>query len=217
MDDESVTLSGVALMLACHVVSSEDVNTHLKREINSSDDKRPESEKHMEVTSVNLEDKLQVSMEPLQDADEDLEAELQGSDEERTASEDDTTDEDARSASFISIEAMSTQTSHSSVPSIDIPFEAHLLQSRGRHHTAALPFFFMADSTNIATLMSSVLYQRRVWGIHAPAVGVLVSTTDSFAKVVTGWLESGDSDNELVLLLFSVGCPAISNSFDSPW
>lgn len=69
-------------MLACHVVSSEDANMHLKRETNSSNEKRPEPENRTEVSGASCtksEDRLQESVKILHDADEDLEAELQES------------------------------------------------------------------------------------------------------------------------------------------
>ena len=89
----------------------------------------------------------------------------------------------------------------SSVCSMDVPFDAHMLPGRGRRFYAILPLLCVADKENIAPLLSSVLYQRRVWGIDEPAVGLVFSKTGTIGRIVLGWLDlesTNDSDYDLV-------------------
>jgi hypothetical protein len=74
--------------------------------------------------------------------------------------------------------------------SIDVPFDAHVLPGQGRRFYAVLPLLCVADEENIAFLLSSVLYQRRVWGIDEPVVGVVFSRTGTIGRVVLGWLDT---------------------------
>jgi hypothetical protein len=77
----------------------------------------------------------------------------------------------------------------SSTRSIDLPFDAHMLPGHGRRFYAVLPLLCVADEENIASLLSSVLYQRHVWGIDEPVVGVAFSRTGTVGQVVLGWLD----------------------------
>lgn len=106
------------------------------------------------------------------------------------------TDDDA---SMRYIEKSSSKSS--SVCSMDVPFDAHMLPGRGRRFYAILPLLCIADEENIAPLLSSVLYQRRVWGIDEPAVGLVFSKTGTIGRIVLGWLDlesTNDSDYDLV-------------------
>ena len=76
-----------------------------------------------------------------------------------------------------------------SMPSIDVPFDAHVLPGRGRRLCAILPLLCVADEANITPLMSSVLYQRYVWGIDDPVVGISFSKTGTIGRVLLGWLD----------------------------
>ena len=82
----------------------------------------------------------------------------------------------------------------SSTPSIDVPFDAHMLPGRGRRFCAILPLLCVADEENITFLLSSVLYQRRVWGIDEPVVGIVFSKTGTVGRVVLGWLDLESTD-----------------------
>jgi hypothetical protein len=77
----------------------------------------------------------------------------------------------------------------SSTRSINIPFDAHMLPGHGRRFYAIAPLLCVADEENIISLLSSVLYQRRVWGINEPVVGVVFSSTGTIGRVVLGWLD----------------------------
>ncbi|KAJ7463535.1 hypothetical protein B0H11DRAFT_1922977 [Mycena galericulata] len=83
--------------------------------------------------------------------------------------------------------------SDSSVSSIDVPLEAHVLPGRGKHLSAVLPFLCVADKDNIVDLVSSVACQRHVWGIPQPAVGFDLWGT--IAKLTVSWV---DSDTRMV-------------------
>jgi hypothetical protein len=81
-----------------------------------------------------------------------------------------------------------------SVDSLDLPLQAHMLPGRGRHFYAVLPVLLVADSHNIVPLLCSALYQRRVWGISQPVVGLCCSNTGTVAMAIFGWLDSDQSE-----------------------
>ena len=112
---------------------------------------------------------------------------------------DDAMDSEEESYSIISIKSNSGK-------SMDLPFDAHLLRGCGRHFYAVLPVICVANPDNIIPLLASVLYQRRVWGIGEPAVGIVCSDTGTLCQVVIGWLDpedSGDSDRMVNIVLIS--------------
>ncbi|KAG1717685.1 hypothetical protein EDB19DRAFT_1179074 [Suillus lakei] len=80
-----------------------------------------------------------------------------------------------------------------SVDSLDLPLQAHILPGRGRCLSAVVPVLLVADSHNIIPLLCSTLYQRRVWGIHQPVVGLCCSSTGTTATAIFGWLDSDQS------------------------
>ncbi|KAK0462012.1 uncharacterized protein EV420DRAFT_140955 [Desarmillaria tabescens] len=75
----------------------------------------------------------------------------------------------------------------SSTSSLDMPFHAHVLPGRGRRTNAVLPIICIADRENIVPLIASVAYQRRVWGIEEPLVGVILAKDGFSAQIVLGW------------------------------
>jgi hypothetical protein len=80
-------------------------------------------------------------------------------------------------------------TSSAGIASIDVPLEGHLLPGCGKRHLCAvLPFLSVADSKNIADLMSSLASQRYVWGIKEPAVGFMLSDNAVEARLVLSWV-----------------------------
>ncbi|KAG1746976.1 hypothetical protein EDB19DRAFT_336664 [Suillus lakei] len=80
-----------------------------------------------------------------------------------------------------------------SVDSLDLPLQAHMLPGRGRCLSAVVPVLLVADSHNIVPLLCSTLYQRHVWGIHQPVVGLCCSSTGTTATAIFGWLDSDQS------------------------
>ncbi|KAH7920531.1 hypothetical protein BV22DRAFT_1097977 [Leucogyrophana mollusca] len=82
-----------------------------------------------------------------------------------------------------------SESSTSSQESLQVPFDAHILPGSGRRFSAVLPVLVIADEVHIAPLMCSVLYQRHVWGIHEPAVGMLYSASGTVLQVVLGWVD----------------------------
>ncbi|KAH7923387.1 hypothetical protein BV22DRAFT_1093049 [Leucogyrophana mollusca] len=105
---------------------------------------------------------------------------------------------DAHSHGYMDIESVSTKDddSASSADSIDLPFQAHMLPGRGRRFCAVLPVLLVADSDTIVPLIRSTLYQRRVWGIQEPVVGVEVLNGGTAVKVVFGWLDSSHHEKD---------------------
>ncbi|KAG2115581.1 hypothetical protein BD769DRAFT_1073401 [Suillus cothurnatus] len=81
-----------------------------------------------------------------------------------------------------------------SVDSLDLPLQAHMLPGRGRCLSAVLPVLLVADSNNIIPLLCSTLYQRHVWGICQPVVGLCCSRTGTTAMAIFGWLDSDQSE-----------------------
>ncbi|KIK36325.1 hypothetical protein CY34DRAFT_527898 [Suillus luteus UH-Slu-Lm8-n1] len=81
-----------------------------------------------------------------------------------------------------------------SVDSLDLPLQAHMLTGRGRRLSAVVPVLLVADPYNIIPLLCSALYQRHVWGIRQPVVGLCCSRTGTIATAIFGWLESDQSE-----------------------
>ncbi|KAG1814313.1 uncharacterized protein BJ212DRAFT_364751 [Suillus subaureus] len=95
-------------------------------------------------------------------------------------------DESMSSANFDSCDG--------SVDSLDLPLQAHMLLGRGRRLSAVVPVLLVADSHNIVPLLCSALYQRHVWGISQPVVGLCCSSTGTIATAIFGWLDSDQSE-----------------------
>ncbi|OAX38629.1 hypothetical protein K503DRAFT_717925 [Rhizopogon vinicolor AM-OR11-026] len=81
-----------------------------------------------------------------------------------------------------------------SLDGLDLPLQAHILPGRGRWHYAVLPVLLVADSQNIVPLLCTTLYQRRVWGVREPVVGLCCSNTGTTATAIFGWLDSHQSE-----------------------
>ncbi|GBE81449.1 hypothetical protein SCP_0311780 [Sparassis crispa] len=73
-------------------------------------------------------------------------------------------------------------------PSIDVPFDAHVLSGSGRRSFAVLPMICVADADNIRSLLTSVAYQRRVWDIDEPVVGFEISKFGTVARILLAWV-----------------------------
>lgn len=85
--------------------------------------------------------------------------------------------------------------------SIDLPLEGHVEVVSGPRTRATLPIVFAADWDNILLLSSSVLYQRQVWGIDLPVVGVCVDSDSPIVRLCFSWLASDtNSSNKAELV-----------------
>lgn len=80
-------------------------------------------------------------------------------------------------------------TSDTSTLAINLPFSAHLLPGNGKRVNAVLPVISVADPSEVVLVLSSVLYQRYVWGIKTPAVAIAISKYEVSANVVIGWID----------------------------
>ncbi|KAN0101122.1 hypothetical protein V8E55_001106 [Tylopilus felleus] len=58
-----------------------------------------------------------------------------------------------------------------------------------------VPVLCMANEEQLPVLMSSLLYQRRVWHISDPLIGLEFSKYDTTIKLVLGWLEEDPSSS----------------------
>lgn len=100
-------------------------------------------------------------------------------------------------------EDSSAESCTSSRLSLDVPFDAHMLPGRGRRLCAVLPVICISDASNIVSLLTSTLYQRYVWNIDEPVVGLVISHTGTAAQVYLAWLESrSDASDQLVSRYF---------------
>ncbi|KAG2355005.1 hypothetical protein BDR07DRAFT_1464761 [Suillus spraguei] len=93
-----------------------------------------------------------------------------------------------------SMHSADSDSSDGSVESLDLPLQAHMLSGRGRRLSAVVPVLLVADSHNIVPLICSTLYQRRVWGIRQPVVGLCCSSTGTIATAIFGWLDPDQSE-----------------------
>ncbi|KZP28910.1 hypothetical protein FIBSPDRAFT_1039259 [Athelia psychrophila] len=84
----------------------------------------------------------------------------------------------------------SARSAVSSRLSLDVPFAAHMLPGRGRRLCAVLPVICIADESNIHPLLTSALYQRRVWNIDEPVIGLVISRTGTAVQVYLAWLDA---------------------------
>ena len=55
--------------------------------------------------------------------------------------------------------------------------------------TCDVPVLLMAEDERLPVLMSSLLYQRRVWHIEEPLVGIGFGTYDTVIRIYLGWLD----------------------------
>ncbi|KAF7979064.1 hypothetical protein HWV62_43551 [Athelia sp. TMB] len=86
----------------------------------------------------------------------------------------------------------------SSTPSLDIPHDGHMLPGQGRRLFAVLPIICLHEESDMDSLLRSVLYQRHVWGIDEPVVGLRGSRFGTVVQVSLAWLDYGSvSDNQL--------------------
>ncbi|KAG2072979.1 hypothetical protein BDR04DRAFT_1095832 [Suillus decipiens] len=81
-----------------------------------------------------------------------------------------------------------------SVQSLDLPLQAHMLSGRGRRLSAVVPVLLAADFRNIVPLLCSTFYQRHVWRIRQPVVGLCCSSSDTITTAIFGWLDSDRSE-----------------------
>ncbi|KAI0343412.1 hypothetical protein BDW22DRAFT_1428019 [Trametopsis cervina] len=79
--------------------------------------------------------------------------------------------------------------------SSQLPLDAHVLAGAGPQTRLMLPVVCVADPGSIIPLLSSIGYQRRVWNIDIPVVGVEIAEYDSIARLYLAWIDS-DSENK---------------------
>lgn len=80
-------------------------------------------------------------------------------------------------------------TKHAHEPPLRVCPEAHVIVSGSVRSIAVIPVLPAADPENIIALLSSVLYQRRVWGVDLPVVGISLTKDDTIVRVYVGWLD----------------------------
>jgi hypothetical protein len=119
-----------------------------------------------------------------------------------------------------SICSSDSDTCDGSVDSLDLPLQAHMLPGRGRRLAAVVPVLLVADPHNIIPLLCSALYQRHVWGIRQPVVGLCCSSTGTIATAIFGWLESDQSEEGRMVspksLHFSFSMLTLPEAYSAP-
>ncbi|TFY81689.1 hypothetical protein EWM64_g2320 [Hericium alpestre] len=80
---------------------------------------------------------------------------------------------------------------------LDLPLYTQILTGQRVWPNVYFPVICVADSSNIVAHIASVAYQRRVWGIELPVVGLEVSPVGSGVRVHIGWLDSSSNDGRL--------------------
>lgn len=60
--------------------------------------------------------------------------------------------------------------------------------------------FCMAEHTQVPLLMTSLLYQRRMWHIDEPLLGVGFSRYDTIVKLYIGWLDDSEESADCVMV-----------------
>ncbi|EPQ57876.1 hypothetical protein GLOTRDRAFT_126369 [Gloeophyllum trabeum ATCC 11539] len=74
------------------------------------------------------------------------------------------------------------------------PFLAlHMLATPSPWDTPVIPAICMAGPGEIYALMASTLYQRRVWRVQEPLIGLMFPPTGTAAQLIFGWLEDDES------------------------
>ncbi|KAF8556408.1 hypothetical protein OG21DRAFT_1495507 [Imleria badia] len=63
-----------------------------------------------------------------------------------------------------------------------------------------IPVLCMADAEQLPILLTSLLYQRRVWHISDPLVGLQFSKYDTTIRLFVGWLDDDDSSSSSLTL-----------------
>ena len=79
-------------------------------------------------------------------------------------------------------------TQETTPPCSDMPLCANVLRGHGPQFCAVLPVICVADPNDIDFLLASVLYQRYVWGIDEPAIGITLEKTGFIARIIVGWV-----------------------------
>ena len=62
-----------------------------------------------------------------------------------------------------------------------------------------IPVLCMADEEQLPVLMSSLLYQRRVWHINDPLLGLEFSKYETTIRLFVGWLEDNQSSGHVLV------------------
>ncbi|KAG5634909.1 hypothetical protein H0H81_000359 [Sphagnurus paluster] len=94
-------------------------------------------------------------------------------------------------------EGRSENNTDGSIRSLDLPLCMHFLPGRGRRFATVLPVLVVGYAgDHIASLITSVLLQRYVWGIdNIPVIGLAICDTETIARVVFGWIDNPNTDD----------------------
>ena len=78
--------------------------------------------------------------------------------------------------------------------SLGLHLDAHVIrEEQGRRLTAALPLLSFASRENSVKLLTSIVYQRRVWEIDQTAIVIELDRMCCSARILLGWVE-GDRE-----------------------
>ncbi|KAJ3503041.1 hypothetical protein NLJ89_g8612 [Agrocybe chaxingu] len=104
-------------------------------------------------------------------------------------------------------DALDGSSSATSLLDLNIPFDAHILPGQGRRTDCFLPIICIAEEQDIFPLVTSAVYQRHLWGISQPTVGILLSKFGTIANVMLGWISPHNSgvDQQLPQVHIALG------------
>lgn len=72
---------------------------------------------------------------------------------------------------------------------LELPRDAHIVAGAGPWTHLLLPVVCVGDHRSLVPVLSSVAAQRRVWNLQLPAIGVEISSRDTFARVYVAWVD----------------------------
>lgn len=91
---------------------------------------------------------------------------------------------------------LSTQPSQAS---LEVPEHAHILESSRPRAWVDIPVVCVADAEDMPSVMSKVLYQRQIWGVKEPLIGLITSNRGLTVRIAIGWLEANETEVMLFL------------------
>ncbi|KAI0343410.1 hypothetical protein BDW22DRAFT_1355841 [Trametopsis cervina] len=95
--------------------------------------------------------------------------------------------------------------------SSQLPLDVHVLAGAGPQTRLMLPVVCVADPGSIIPLLSSIVYQRRVWNTDIPVVGVEITEYSSVARLHLAWT---DSEDHIHVATSRTGTNTIGGVFD---
>lgn len=91
--------------------------------------------------------------------------------------------------------------SEHSLASLEIPEHAHIFKSSIPRDYVDVPVFCVADTEAMPSIMSKLLHQRQIWGVHEPVLGIITSDNGLVVRLSIGWMEGHGTEVWLYLAI----------------